>query len=119
MAHFAEINKLGIVTRVVVTDNNLQDEGLAWLEQNLGGTWIQTSYNTFGGEHLLGGTPLRKNFAGIGFAYNSQLDAFIPPKPYPSWLLDETTCLWVSPATKPKNALYWDEDLAKWIVADL
>jgi hypothetical protein len=93
MAHWAKIED-GIVTQVTVGSNEDPDEGYQWLIDNLGGTWIKTSYNTYGGVHLLGGTPLRKNYAGIGFTYDSTLDAFIPPKPEGNFILNETTCLW-------------------------
>jgi hypothetical protein len=79
------------------------------------GDWIQTSYNTRGGQHTLGGTPLRKNYAGIGYTYNAQLDAFIPPKPYASWVLDEETCLWNAPVARPTDGRYkWNEDSLMW-----
>jgi hypothetical protein len=80
------------------------------------GTWIQTSYNTEGGEHLLGGTPLRKNFAGVGFTYDSTKDAFIPPKKFDSWILNETTCLWEPPVTYPDdgNMYKWNETDQQW-----
>jgi hypothetical protein len=106
MSHWAEINKDNIVLRVTVGDNNdpIGDEGYQWLIDNLGGTWIKTSYNTLAGVHREGGTPLRKNFAGIGFTYDAIRDAFIPPKPKVTdendnpidvnWILDEDTCLW-------------------------
>jgi len=97
MAHWAEIDENNIVKRVVVTSNDTQDEGYSWLVENLGGTWLKTSYNTYQGQHLLGGTPLRKNFAGIGFSYDETRDAFIPPKPEPNFILDEETCDWVEP----------------------
>jgi hypothetical protein len=78
------------------------------------GTWIQTSYNTRGGVHSLGGTPLRKNYAGIGYTYDSQRDAFIPPKPYASWTLDEETCLWNAPVARPEGNYTWNEDEQSW-----
>ena len=86
MAHFAEINEDNIVVRVLVTDNNDPngDEGYQWLIDNLGGTWIKTSYNG----------NIRKNFAGIGYSYDSVRDAFIPPKPEGEWILNEDTCIW-------------------------
>lgn len=96
MAHFAEIDKNNIVIRVLVADNNdpNNDEGYQWLIDNLGGTWIKTSYNTIGGIHMLGGKPLRKNYAAIGDTYDAIRDAFIPPKPDGNWVLNEDTCLW-------------------------
>lgn len=110
MAHFAEVIN-GVVERVIVADNK------EWCEQNLGGTWVQTSYNTQGGEHLLGGTPLRKNYAGIGYTYDSVRDAFIPPQPFPSWTLNETTCLWDAPKPYPTDGGHylWDENTLDWI----
>lgn len=99
MAHFAEIDKNNVVLRVLVTDNNDPngDEGYQWLLDNFGGRWIKTSYNTYGGIHKLGGTPVRKNYAGIGYTYDETRDAFILPKPYPDWILNEETCLWEPP----------------------
>lgn len=89
MAHFAEIDENNIVLRVLVTDNNdpAGDEGYSWLVTNLGGRWVQTSYNG----------NFRKNYAGIGFTYDEVLDAFIPPKPSEDCVLDEDTCTWVCP----------------------
>lgn len=118
MAHFAELDENNIVIRVLVTDNNdpAGDEGYSWLVNNLGGTWIQTSYNTRAGVHLLGGTPLRKNYAGIGFTYDAERDAFIPPKPFDSWVLNEETCTWEPPIPKPTDGLYvWNEELEAWV----
>lgn len=94
MAHWAEIDKDNIVLRVTVGSNDMPDEGYQWLIDNLGGTWVKTSYNTLGGVHKLGGTSLRKNYAGIGFTYDESRDAFIPPKPEGNWSLNEETCLW-------------------------
>jgi hypothetical protein len=103
MAHWAELNVDNIVLRVVVGSNEQPDEGYQWLIDNLGGTWLKTSYNTEGGVHAEGGTPLRKNFAGIGFTYDSALDAFIAPKPDDftdedgnsfTFVLNEETCHW-------------------------
>lgn len=91
MAHFAKVLD-GKVIQVIVAEPEFFDSFV----DTTPGEWIQTSYNTHGGVHLLGGTPLRKNFAGIGFTYDSNRDAFIPPKPAESSVLDEETCLWVS-----------------------
>ena len=87
----------------------------------LGGTWIQTSYNTRGGVHSSGGTPLRKNYAGIGYTYDSGRDAFIPPKPFASWVLDEGTCLWNAPVPYPTDGkMYnWNEATTSWVVVSL
>jgi hypothetical protein len=118
MSHWAEIDEDGIVLRVVVGDNNdpAGDEGLSWLEQNLGGTWIKTSYNTFGGKHFNGGTPLNMNYAGIGFKWDGK--GFIPPSPYLSWNLNTDTYLWGPPVLPPENATipcWWDEENKKWV----
>ncbi len=107
MAHWAEINPDNIVTRVNVGDNNEPDEGYQWLIDNLGGTWVKTSYNK----------TIRKNFAGIGFTYDEIRDAFIPPKPFESWVLNETTCLWNPPTPMPtdEKQYTWDEATISWI----
>lgn len=94
MAHWAEIDENNIVLRVTVGSNDEPDEGYQWLIDNLGGNWVKTSYNTWGGVHRNGETPLRKNFAGIGFTYDETRDAFIPPKPEGDFILNEETCLW-------------------------
>ncbi len=97
MAHWAEIDKDSKVVRVVVTSNDESDEGYQWLIDNLGGTWIKTSYNTYGGVHIKGGTPLRKNYAGVDYTYDSVRDAFIPPKPecHPNdTTLNPDSCIW-------------------------
>lgn len=117
MAHFAKLDENNLVTQIIVTDNEMPNEGLDWLQKNLPGIWIQTSYNTFAGEHSHGKTPLRKNFAGIGFTYDKKLDAFIPPKPYNSWILDKETCQWQAPIPMPtdENNYIWDEESGDWI----
>ncbi len=118
MAHWAELDENNIVTRVLVGSNEDPDEGYQWLIDNLGGTWVKTSYNTQGGVHSLGGTPLRKNYAGIGYSYDSVRDAFIPPKPFASWLLNDDTCLWEAPVAMPVEEgkmFRWDEDTTSWV----
>ena len=117
MAHFAKLNENNIVTEVVVTSNDDPNEGLDWLEQNFPATWVKTSYNTFGGQHLQNGVPFRKNYAGIGFTYDPNRDAFIPPKPFESWILNEETCLWEAPIPYPAdgNDYAWDETLENWV----
>ena len=114
MAHWAELDENNIVTRVLVGSNEDPDEGYQWLIDNLGGTWVKTSYNTQGGVHSLGGTPLRKNYAGIGYSYDATRDAFIPPKPFNSWLLNEVTCLWDAPTPYPT-----DGKMYRWVEEDL
>jgi len=99
MSHWAELDNSNVVIRVLVGDNNdpAGDEGYQWLIDSLGGTWVKTSYNTRGGIHILGGTPFRKNYAGIGMTYDSTRDAFISPKPViedKEFVLNEDTCLW-------------------------
>jgi hypothetical protein len=110
MSHFAKVEN-GIVTQVIVVEQDVIDSGL------FGTGWVQTSYNTIGGVHKNGGIALRKNYAGIGYTYDSKKDAFIPVKPYASWLLDEQTCLWNAPIPRPTdNKQYtWDEATTSWI----
>lgn len=114
MAHYAQINENNQVTQVIVAEQDFIDSGAVGDPA----TWIQTSYNTYGGQHRLGGTPLRKNYAGIGYTYDSVRDAFIPPRPYPSWQLSEETCLWSAPTPMPTDGqLYrWDEPSTSWQV---
>jgi hypothetical protein len=110
MAHFAKVVD-GIVTKVIVAEPEFFDTFV----DDSAGEWIQTSYNTHGGEHTLGGTPLRKNFAGIGFTYDREKDAFIPPQPFASWTLNETTCLWEAPVPMPEEGQYiWNESITNW-----
>jgi hypothetical protein len=119
MAHYAFLDKNNIVTEVIVGKNE-GEEGIDW-EAHYGAFRGQpckrTSYNTSGGVHSGGGTPFRKNYAGIGYSYNQIRDAFIPPKPYASWLLNEETCLWESPVPYPDDgAKYqWDEITTAWV----
>lgn len=119
MSHWAELDENNIVLQITVGDNNDPngDEGYQWLIDNLGGTWVKTSYNTFAGVHSTGGTPLRKNYPGIGYTYDSVRDAFIPPKPFESWVLNEATCQWEAPVAYPTDSksYYWDESTLSWI----
>ena len=121
MAHFAEINASNIVTRVIVVADEHEADGENWCNNFLGGTWKQTSYNTYGNVHALGGTPYRKNYAGGGFTYDASKDAFIPAKPYPSWTLVESTCLWKAPTDQPDNDLVysWNEDTTAWVEVEI
>ena len=114
MAHFAKVNN-GIVEQVIVAEPEFFDTFV----DSSPGQWIQTSYNTHGGVHLLGGTPLRKNYAGIGFTYDATKDAFIPPKPYASWTLNEDSCLWEAPVAYPDDGenYVWDEPTTAWVLA--
>lgn len=121
MAHFAELDDQNIVLRVIVVSDEDAVDGENFCHDLLGGRWKQTSYNTRGGQHLLGGTPFRKNYAGIGYTYDETLDAFLPPQPYPSWILDLNTGLWNPPILKPNdpndNQYYvWDESQSNWVL---
>jgi hypothetical protein len=115
MSHFAEIDENNIVLRVLIVEQEFIDTGL------LGdpARWIKTSYNTNSGVHLDGGVPLRKNFAGIGYNYDPVRDAFIPPKPFPSFVLNEETCQWESTVPRPDDVAdeywhWWSEDDMEW-----
>jgi len=112
MSHFAKVEN-GIVTYVMVVEQDVLDTGL-FGDPSL---WVQTSYNTHAGQHRLGGTPLRKNYAGIGFIYDRDRDAFYVPQPFASWILNEETCLWEPPVPVPdydKN-YKWDENTTTWV----
>ena len=130
MSHWANIDENNIVIQVTVGNNDDPngDEGYQWLIDNLGGVWIKASYNTFRGIHLQNGTPVRKNYPGVGYFYDENLDAFIPPKPLPSWVLNEETGDWEAPVPYPgevsKDPLVaniefvWDEPTKSWIKQD-
>jgi hypothetical protein len=119
MAHYAFLDENNIVTEVIV-GNDEGEEDIDW-EQHYGSfrgqTCKRTSYNTSGGVHSGGGTPYRMNYAGIGYSYDAARDAFIPPQPYASWLLDEDTCLWNAPVPYPDDGerYTWDEDQQQWV----
>lgn len=119
MAYFAEIDEDNIVIRVLSVNDDYEDRGEDFLANDLGlgGRWVQTSYNTHGGVHNGGGIPLRKNYAGVGFTYDEERDAFIPPQPFPSWLLNEDSCLWECPVPYPSdgNKYMWDEESGSWV----
>lgn len=113
MAHFAEIDQNNIVLRVVVVANSdtsdqhgneVESVGQKFCNRLLGGNWVQTSYNA----------NFRKHYAGIGFTFDAERNAFIPPKPFSSWTLDEETCNWTPPAPKPTGDWYWDELTTSW-----
>ena len=130
MGHYARINDNNIVEEVIVATKDVIDTGLKGDPTK----WIKTSYNTHGGEHydrnnraLPDGLPgLRKNYAGVGYKYDKDRDAFIPPKPYPSWVLDEKSCLWEAPIPKPETSKnieeagfwHWNEVEQKWDLND-
>ena len=117
MAHYAFLNESNIVTQVITG----KDEGLMDWEHyyslKVGQACKRTSYNTFAGQHTDGKTPFRKNYAGVGFTYDRDRDAFIPPQPFASWTLDEDTCLWNAPVAYPSGdgQYQWDEETTSWI----
>jgi hypothetical protein len=108
MAHFAKVVD-GIVEQVIVADT------AEWCETNLGGTWIQTSYNTTGNTHTLGGTPLHKNYAGIGYSWDGV--GFAAPQPYSSWTKNSDTYFWEAPTPRPTDDKFyqWDEETTSWV----
>ena len=114
MSHFAKVID-GVVVEVLVIEQDVIDTGM-FGDPAL---FVQTSYNTIGGQHPEN-RPLRKNFAGIGYTYDPVLDAFIPPQPYPSWLLNTETCLWEAPVPYPTDGKYylWDEATLSWVLAE-
>ena len=124
MAHFAELNENNEVLRVVVIDDAYEADGENWCKEFFGtDNWKQTSYNTFGNVHYGnnprepdGGIAFRKNYAGIGFTYDPTADAFFPPKPFNSWVLDEDTFFWEPPVPRPVdgNSYNWNEDTQSW-----
>jgi hypothetical protein len=111
MSHFAKVVD-GKVTQVIVAE----PEFFQTFVDSSPGEWIQTSYNTHGGQHRNGGTPLRKNYAGVGYSYDRTKDAFIPPKPFASWVLNDDTCLWSAPTPMPTDdkVYEWDETTTSW-----
>ena len=126
MAHYAFLDDNNIVTQVITGRN--EDEVVdgitdweAYYGDRHGQTCKRTSYNTFGGTHLSGGTPFRKNYAGMGMVYDPVRDAFYGVQPFPSWVLDEETCLWDAPVPYPDDGLDydWDEDTVSWVQIDL
>ena len=119
MAHFAEVDENNLVTRVLVIEQDMVDTG-NWGTPS---SWVQTSYNTHGGKHYDqdgvedSGVALRYNYAGRGYTYDRDRDAFIAPKPYPYWLLVESTCQWEAPVARPDDdkRYAWDEDITNWV----
>ena len=120
MAHFAEIDENNVVVRVLVVPDDQEERGQDFLASDLGlgGVWKKTSYNTSGGEHLLGGTPYRYNYAGAGFTYDAEGDAFVPPKPFESWKLSKVTYTWLPPVAIPNDGqpYVWNEEITNWEV---
>ena len=119
MAHFAEIDENNIVIQVLVTDNNDPngDEGYQLLVDMFGGRWIKTSYNTIQNSHILGGNPFRGNYGTVGMVYDEEKDIFLHPKPFPSYIFNESKATWDAPAPYPSDdKLYtWDEETLSWI----
>lgn len=130
MAHYAVLDADNIVTQVFVGRDEddlapgVDDWETYYAPEDM--TVKRTSYNTHGGQHLLGGEPFRMNYAGVGFTYDEGRDAFIPPKPFESWVLDETTCLWVAPVPMPEETdengdpvpYTWDESVGEWMASE-
>ena len=114
MAHYAKVNN-GIVEKVIVAEAKFFDTFV----DDTAGEWLQTSFNTYGGEHSEG-RPLRKNYAGVGFTYDRDRDAFIAPQPFASWTLNEDTCLWNAPVAYPSGdgQYQWNEETTSWIEAE-
>ena len=120
MAHYAFLNAQNVVTEVITGIHETElIEGLlpeTWYGNFRGQVCKRTSYNTAGGVHKGGGTAYRKNYAGIGYTYDTALNAFIAPKPYPSWVLDEATCSWGAPVPYPATGRWvWDEATLSWV----
>ena len=127
MAHFAKLGIGNKVLKVEVVSNDIainEQAGVDFLNNiyKTNDLWKQTSYNTIGGVHRLGGTPFRKNYAGQGYVYDETKDAFIAPKPYNSWILNETTCQWEAPIAKPDSesgaGYIWNEETQQWELID-
>lgn len=111
MSHFAKVQD-GLVTQVIVAEQDFIDSGAVGDSS----AWIQTSYNTIGNQHTLGGTPMRGNYAGIGYTYDTDNDVFYAPQPYPSWTLNNTTWLWEAPVAMPTDGMYvWNETDLAWV----
>lgn len=127
MSHWAQVDENNTVIRVTVGNNDDLDEGYKWLIDNLGGIWIKTSYNAINGKRrnpetgeITDEPAFRGNFAGTGYTYNEELDVFIPPKPFNSWILNEETYQWSSPIPYPDDdySYDWDEETESWIKID-
>lgn len=122
MGHYAFLDGNNIVTEVITGKNEGQDgiDWEQWYGEFRGQVCKRTSYNTSGGVHSSGGTPFRKNYAGIGYTFDEARDAFIPPKPFASWVLNEDTCLWEAPVAHPNDGKFysWDEEAQNWIAVE-
>jgi len=120
MAHYAFLDENNIVTEVIVGKNEGEDgiDWEVWYGDFRGQVCKRTSYNTVGNIHFNGGTPYRGNYAGIGYTYQADIDAFVPPKPFPSWALDENVT-WQPPMARPTDGMYsWDEATTAWVLND-
>lgn len=118
MAHYCVLDSNNIVINVFVGKDEFENE-IDWEQyysNYLGKKCVRTSYNTHGGVHLKNGNPFRKNYAGVGYFYDEVRDAFIPPKPFPSWILNEDTCLWDAPTPMPETdgPWIWNEEIENW-----
>jgi len=115
MSHFAKVDRDKVI-KVIVAEPEFFDTFV----DTIPGEWIQTSYNTYGNQHKLSGTPLRGNFAGVGYTYDREHDVFYAPQPYPSWTLNESTWLWEAPVAKPNddNDYAWNESTTSWVVVE-
>jgi len=120
MAHYAELTHENVVIRVIPGPDEDEKSGMEQIYLlETGNVWKRTSYNTHGGQHPEG-RPFRKNYAGIGYKYDAQRDAFIPPQPFPSWTLNEDTCLWDAPVPMPTDGqqYIWDEVSLSWVALE-
>lgn len=122
MAYWAELDENNVVLRVTIGSNDEPDEGYQWLIDNLGGRWMKTSYTARRGKKVdpdtnmpTDETAFRGNYAGIGYTYHEDIDAFMPPKDYPSWIIDTTNYTWIPPVPKPDSGMWmWDEETISW-----
>ena len=115
MAHYAFLDDANVVVSVIVGNDDGGTDWETYYSAKAGKPCRRTSYNTRAGVHVSGGTPYRKNYAGIGYTYDTARDAFIPPKPFPSWTLNETSCTWQPPAPRPSGHVRWDEQAQAWV----
>ena len=121
MAHYAMLDENNIVTSVIVGKSEYSTDWESYYGNKFGQTCKRTSYNTIAGTHKEGGIPFRKNYAGIGYTYDETRDAFISPKPYSSWILNESSCVWEAPIAMPDdgNIYSWKENTQQWEQVDI